>query len=289
MTERENELVAGKLEEVAGLLAEQGANAFRVRAYRRGARTLRQLNEPVSTVLNVEGVAGLERLPGIGEGLARSIRDIVRLGYFPMLERLRGDADPIRLLSSVPGIGPRLAARLHDELGLETLEDLEIAAHDGRLEDIAGVGAKRLDGIRDVLAHRLARVRTPAGEPTREQPPVAELLAIDQEYREGAASGGLPMITPRRFNPERRQWLPILHTSRDARHYTALFSNTWRAHQLQRTHDWVVIYADRGARSGQWTVVTAGAGPLRGRRLVRGREEECALHYGVSRLDEPAA
>lgn len=281
MTERLNEEVAGKLEEAAALLAEQGAGPFRVRAYRRAARVLRQLADPVSSILNVEGVKGLERLPGIGESLARSIRDIVRFGYFPMLERLRGDTDPIRLLASVPGIGPRLASRLHDELGLETLEDLEAAAHDGRLEDIAGFGPKRLDGIRDVLAHRLARVRPHPTEP-REQPPVEELLDVDREYRERAAAGRLTLITPRRFNPGRRRWLPILHTGRGERHYTALFSNTWRAHELRKTNDWVVLYCDHGAVPGQWTVVTAGSGPLAGRRVVRGREDECAHHYGLT-------
>jgi putative hydrolase len=150
VNERVNLDVAAKLEEAAALLSEQGANPFRVRAYRQAASTLRRLQEPASSILTAEGIEGLEKLPGIGESLPRAIRDIVRLGYFPMLERLRGDADPIRLLALVPGIGPRLAARLHDELGLETLEDLEAAAHDGRLEDIAGFGEKRLSGLQQI-------------------------------------------------------------------------------------------------------------------------------------------
>lgn len=279
--DRLNIAVAGKLDDAAALLSQQGANPFRVRAYRRGASTLRRLLEPVSSILAAEGIEGLEKLPGIGTSLARAIRDIVRLGYFPMLERLRGDADPVRLLASVPGIGPRLAARLHEELGLETLENLEAAAHDGRLEDIAGFGEKRLAGVRDVLAHRLARVRRPS-ERAREQPSVAELLDLDREYREAVAAGRLPRITPRRLNPERRQWLPILHTSRGNRHYTALFSNTARAHRLGRTSDWVVIYCDHESLDGQWTVVTAGDGPMQGRRIVRGREDECARHYGIA-------
>lgn len=281
VSDRLNIAVAGKLDDAAALLSQQGANPFRVRAYRRGASTLRRLREPVSSILAAEGIEGLEKLPGIGTSLARAIRDIVRLGYFPMLERLRGDADPVRLLASVPGIGPRLAARLHEELGLETLENLEAAAHDGRLEDIAGFGEKRLAGVRDVLAHRLARVRRPS-ERAREQPSVAELLDLDREYREAVAAGRLPRITPRRLNPERRQWLPILHTSRGNRHYTALFSNTARAHRLGRTSDWVVIYCDHESLDGQWTVVTAGDGPMQGRRIVRGREDECARHYGFA-------
>lgn len=273
-----NDEIAAKLEEVAALLSDQGANPFRVRAYRGAARTLRQLREPVSSILAAEGVEGLERLPGIGESLARAIRDILRLGRFPMLERLRGDADPVRLLATVPGIGRRLAVRLHEDLGVETLEDLEAAAHDGRLEKFGGFGQKRLAGIRAAVAHRLARVR-PQPAQARELPSVAELLDVDREYRDGVASDRLPKIAPRRFNPERRAWLPILHTSREKRHYTALFSNTARAHSLGKTGDWVVIYCDRGVADGQWTVVTSRAGLLRGRRTVRGREDECARHY----------
>jgi putative hydrolase len=197
-----------------------------------------------------------------------------------MLERLRGTADPTRLLESIPGVGPRLATRLHEELGLATLEDLEAAAHDGRLEEIAGFGQKRLGGIRDVLAYRLGRVR-PAPSAAPEPTPVEELLDVDREYREAADAGRLECIAPRRFNPEGRAWLPILHTTRGNRHYTALFSNTARAHRLGKTSDWVVIYSDHGANDGQWTVVTGSSGPLAGRRIVRGRENDCARHYHV--------
>jgi hypothetical protein len=190
-----------------------------------------------------------------------------------MLQRLRGDIDPVRLLSSVPGIGQRTASRLYDELNLETLEDLEAAAHDGRLEGPGGIGPKRLSGVRAALADRLGRVRNP--EPGPDVPTVSELLAVDREYRRAARAGRLPMIAPRRFNPDRRRWLPILHTTHGRRHYTALFSNTARAHQLGRTNDWVVIYSDGDERDGQWTVVTERAGSLKGQRVVRGREREC--------------
>jgi putative hydrolase len=269
-----NRDVAARFDEVAAILREQGANPFRVRAYAQGAETLRRLEQPVTDLLAREGVEGLERLPGIGESLARAIRDMVRLGYFPMLERLRGDADPIKRLRSVPGIGRKLAERLHDELGLETLEDLEAAAHDGRLDRLPGFGPKRIDGIRAVVSRRLSRIR-PSRLPDIQLPTVDELLDVDREYRRAARANRLPTIAPRRFNPERRRWLPVLHTSRGKHHYTALFSNTATAHRLGRTRDWVVIYRDDHAAGGQWTVVTARGGPLRGQRVVRGREEEC--------------
>ena len=270
----ENLPIAARLEEVAALLEQQNANPFRVDAYRNAAQVLRRLERPASEILGTEGLEGLDRLPGIGPILARAIRTLVVTGRLPMLERLRGESDPAALLASVPGIGRTLAERIHRRLGIETLEDLEAAAFDGRLENIAGMGSKKLAGIRDSLSSRLGRVRRPAAEPRRE-PPVSEILDVDREYLFRAVAGELPRIAPRRFNPKREAWLPILHTQRGPRHYTALFSNTARAHALGRTHDWVVLYADGDQGERQWTVVTASAGPLRGHRVVRGREAEC--------------
>jgi hypothetical protein len=140
-----------------------------------------------------------------------------------------------------------LAGRLHEELGIDTLEELEAAAHDGRLADIAGLGEKRITGIRDSLAHRLGRVRDRAVEPLPDQPPVSEILDVDREYREQAANKMLRTIAPRRFNPEHKPWLPVLHTNRgNAR--TALFSNTARAHAMEDSR-WVVLYYDEPGRA----------------------------------------
>jgi len=270
--------VAGRLEEAARLLREQGADPYRVRAYRRAALSVRGSARPVDEIFRQEGLDGLKALRGVGDGIARAIRELTVHGRLPMLERLRGESDPVRLLASVPGIGFRLADRLHEELGLETLADLEAAAHDGRLETIAGFGDKRLAGIRDSLAHRLGRLRLP---PTiAPPPPIAELLDVDREYREQAAAGRLPCIAPRRFNPARAAWLPVLHTRRGRRAYTALFSNTARAHQMGKTRDWVVLYEDEGAGERLHTVITAGRGPLAGCRVVAGREAQCAPYYG---------
>jgi hypothetical protein len=122
---------------------------------------------------------------------------------------------------------------------------------------------------------------------TDDQPSVAELLDVDREYRRRAQRGELPTIAPRRFNPSRVAWLPVLHTRRGGQAYTALFSNTARAHQLGRTRDWVVIYWDHRDRDRQATVVSPRAGPLRGRRVVRGREVECFRHYGLRRAEPP--
>jgi hypothetical protein len=276
MSDSMNRHIADCLEEAAHLLREQDADPYRVNAYRRAAATVRRWPEPLREVFRTRGLTGLQRLPGVGVSISRAIAELVTRGRLPLLDRLRGGADPVRVLGSVPGIGAVIAQRLHDELGLATLEDLETAAHDGRLETIAGFGEKRLAGIRDSLAHRLSRVRTPP-RPLMSRPSVDELLDVDAEYRQGATAGTLPLIAPRRFNPSRKAWLPVLHTRRGARRYTALFSNTARAHRLGRTRDWVVLYGDDGTDEFQYTVITAARGPLAGSRVVAGREGECAL------------
>ncbi len=275
-----NSSIATRLEEVAQILEEQRANIFRVGAYRRAAAMLRGLERPIDDIVRTEGLEGLQRLPGIGETLARFIHQLVTTGRLPMLDRLRGDSDPMALLRTVPGIGKVMAERVYDELGVETLEELEIAAHDGRLERVLGLGEKRLAGIRDSLATRLGRVRTACGlTPARNQPPVSEILDVDREYRRKSRQGLLTTIAPRRFNPRHEKWLPILHTSRGERHYTALFSNTPRAHQLNKTSDWVVIYYDGRGGERQCTAITSAYDPLAGKRIIRGREPECLEYY----------
>ena len=115
-------------------------------------------------------------------------------------------------------------------------------------------------------------------------PGVGVLLSVDREYREKARAGRLPKIAPRRLNPEGKAWLPVLHTRFGPWHFTALFSNTERAHELHRVYDWVVIFhSDPDGSEGQVTVVTERHGALTGERVVRGREPECARYYRAER------
>lgn len=274
-----NVRIARRLDEVAEILEAQGGNPYRVQAYRRAAETLRQLPRPAEQILRLEGEPGLRKLPGIGERLARSIATLLITGRLPMLDRLRGTTDSGSLLASVPGIGKRLAQRLRRDLGIETLEQLETAAHDGRLKAIPGIGEKKLAGIIDSLTTRLGRVRPLRLTQKTIEPGVSEILDVDREYRDKAAAGALNKIAPRRFNPNREAWLPILHTNRGERHYMALFSNTARAHQMGKTRDWVVLYYDGRDGERQCTVITSQRGSLIGRRIVRGRETECLEYY----------
>jgi DNA uptake protein ComE-like DNA-binding protein len=278
-----NARCADRLREAADLLQGQGANPFRVSAYRKAAATVLELPEDLQAIIDRAGLPGLESLPNIGRGIAAALLEMTRTGRWIQLERLRGSADPVQLLTTVPGLGHRLAERIHDELHVDTLEGLELAAHDGRLESVTGVGPRRAAAIRASLQTMLSRSRPHRAAATPGaalEPTVSALLAVDREYRDRAASGELPTIAPRRFNPSGEAWLPVLHTVRDGWHFTALFSNTAQAHQLGRTRDWVVLYFyDDEHAEGQHTVVTETHGALAGRRVVRGRETECRAHY----------
>ena len=280
----ENAMIAQGLREMAVLLEAQGGNAYRATAYRRGADTVAQLTRNVRKVYDEAGLDGLDALPGIGPRIAAAIGEMLMTGRWRQLEHLRGEADPGALLRTIPGVGAELAHRLHEILGVETLEALELAAHDGRLERLPRVGARRAAAIRAALTQVLDRRRSllrraPAAIAAHE-PSVAVLLDVDREYRAAVQAGTLAKIAPRRFNPKAEAWLPVLHTQRGEWHFTALYSNTARAHELGRVHDWVILYGEDNAHGERhYTVVTEPSGPLAGRRVVRGREPECSDWY----------
>ena len=263
---------AGIFRRCAEILRQQAANPFRVNAYIHAAQTLESLHKDARDILREEGIAGLIALPAIGRGLAAAIDEIARTGRLAQLDRLRGEAPPENQFKAVPGIGPKLAHAIHDALHVDTLEALEVAAYDGRLSAVPGIGARRTAAIQAGLAAILGRSRNHPQTP-QVLPPVDMLLEVDREYRQSAAAGKLPKIAPKRFNPEGAAWLPILHTDRGRWHFTALFSNTARAHELGRTDDWVVVYFyDDDHQEGQNTIVTETKGPMKGERVVRGRE-----------------
>jgi DNA polymerase/3'-5' exonuclease PolX len=131
-----NAEIAGRLDEVAQLLTEQEANPFRVRAHRNAAAAIRELPVPVAQIYHDDGLGGLEQIRNVGPAIARAIGSLVTRGRVPMLERLRGEADPVQLLATVPGIGPGLAERLHHDLGIDALEELGLAL--GRTNDLGG-------------------------------------------------------------------------------------------------------------------------------------------------------
>ncbi|SFI05265.1 Helix-hairpin-helix DNA-binding protein [Bosea sp. OK403] len=271
----ENLSLAAKLREYADLLTAQGADHFRIQAYRAAADVVEEQFRPISQIIKAEGRDGLTKLPAIGQSIASALAEMTATGRWSQLARLRGDLEPEIIFRSIPGIGRNLADRIVRELQIDTLEALELAAHDGSLEAIEGFGTRRTQMVRTALNERLGRFRLSQGSPGEALPPLGLLLDVDREYRERAKAGTLRTIAPKRFNPQGEAWLPVLHTKRDDWSFTALYSNTPLAHELGRTHDWVIIYYHSSAGpEGQCTVVTPVKGRLQGRRVVRGREKE---------------
>lgn len=272
----DNLAAARRLEQAAKILEEQDASLYRVRAYRTAAATVRALDRPAIEILREGGRRALMELPAIGERLAGTLEQLLLTGHIAHVEGL--GAKPEDLFGSVPGIGPEMARRIHDTLHVETLEELERAAHDGRLATVPGLGPKRLRGVREALA---GRFRCAVGGPVPELPPVSDLLAIDEMYRNRAAHGMLTQIAPRRFNPTDEAWLPVLKTRLNGFRYRVLYSNTVVARRAGKTLDWVVIYFEHDGARGQCTVVTEERGAMSGLRVVRGREAECARYNGL--------
>lgn len=274
--ELDNAQIAMRLRELASLLEQQGEDGFRQNAYLRAADHISTMERRLSDILAEEGIEGLARLPRIGKGIASAIDEMIRTGRWSHLERLRGELDPEGVFQTLPGIGKTLASKLAGEAHLESLEDLEAALACGT--ELEGIGHRRREMLQAVLAERLARQKPNLAGMRESQPPPADLiLEADRMYRERAANDQLRKITPKRFNPEGTAWLPIMHARHADWHFTALFSNTRRAHELGKTNDWVVIYYHRENKpEGRCTVVTETRGPMAGSRVVRGREAESA-------------
>jgi putative hydrolase len=282
-----NNQIAAKLRQAAELLAVTGARPFRVAAYRRAADTVQQLHLDVAQIEAAGGKQALDALPNIGPSIAAAIAELLHTGRWQFLERLRANTPPETLFRTIPGIGPKLARRLHEMTHADTLEALESGAHEGRLDQVSGVGSRRAAAIRNAIAGMLGRVRTRA---PLDEPDIATLLELDREYRELAARKQLPQIAPKRFNPSGEAWLPVLRTRRNSWDVTALYSNTALAHDLGRTKDWVVIYFRMPGRDEmQRTVVTEHRQPLAGKRVVRGRESECLQYYEKTTAQAAAA
>lgn len=272
----ENAALAASLREFADLLEQQEADRFRVSAYRRAAEVIERQERPIGELFRSGGRKALDILPAIGPAIAAALAELIVTGHWSQLERLRGSLEPERLLQTIPGIGPKLAIRLCEQLHVESLGALEIAAHDGSLDKVSGFGPRRVQMVRSSLSDRLGRPRLRQLRQSQPSPPVSLLLEVDEAYCREAGAGRLRTIAPKRFNPAGQAWLPVMHVRHGPWHLTAMFSNTRRAHELGRIGDWVVIYYHTDqSLEGQCTVVTERRGPLKGKRVVRGREEEC--------------
>jgi DNA polymerase (family 10) len=135
----QNAEIAAMFDQTADLLEIQGENQFRVRAYRRAARTIEGLPQSVRSLLSAG--EDLSELPGIGKDLAGKIADIINTGHFALLDSLKRRL-PGQLgdLAALPGLGPKRVKLLYDKLKVRTLADLRRVIEGGRLLGLRGFG-----------------------------------------------------------------------------------------------------------------------------------------------------
>ena len=149
-----NAEIADRFEQIADLLELEGANSFRIRAYRNAARFVR--GHPRSLAELVDEGADLAELPGIGQDLAGKIATLVRTGRLPLLEQLTARVPaPLVAMTRIEGLGPKRAKALYRALRIRSLEDLARAARSGRIRELPGFGAR----TEQLIAQRAARAQ----------------------------------------------------------------------------------------------------------------------------------
>ena len=135
-------------DEIADIFEVKGENPFKIRAYRRAARTIETLTQDLKVIAERGGVSELKKIPGVGEGIAKKILEIAETGDCKKHIELKQEV-PTGLLEllAIPRIGPKTIAKLHDELGISSIADLEEAAKLHNLERLPGLGTKVEENI----------------------------------------------------------------------------------------------------------------------------------------------
>lgn len=160
-----NKVLAKKFEELANALDFLGENPFKVRAYLKVAKVLEELPEDVTEIYKVQGFEGLERIPGIGEGIAKKIVEFIEKGTFEKYEEVMSKvpADLLKLMD-VPGVGPRTLKLIYDKFKVTTMDEFIKILDDPRILTLPGMGEKKIENIKRGLELYLSmQERIPLG------------------------------------------------------------------------------------------------------------------------------
>ncbi|MEC9446659.1 MAG: DNA polymerase/3'-5' exonuclease PolX [Chloroflexota bacterium] len=165
-----NQQIAELLENMGSLLEMKGDTVFKIRAYQRAARTIEHL--PVPLAESIDSGEDITKIPGIGKAISEKIAEFIGTGKVAAFQKLLGELPPGVLdLKNIPGIGPKTAMAIGQELCISTVEGVAEAAADGRLASLPRMGQKAADGIlRHIQAFHAMGSRTPIGQAL----PVAE-------------------------------------------------------------------------------------------------------------------
>jgi DNA polymerase (family X) len=195
----ENIEVARRLEELADLLEIQGANPFRIRAYRNAIRTISGLTRPLPEM--VKAGEDLTELPGIGKDISSHIVELLETGDLELLEEVAREVPrELATLTRIDGVGPKKARKLWKELDVTSVEELETAAKSSRVQELEGFGArsveKMLRAIADFRKHQERFLRTEAVQYLRpllvhmEELPGLKRMEVAGSYRRGKETVG---------------------------------------------------------------------------------------------------
>ncbi len=206
----DNEKIAQTLNQLADLMEFQGANAFRLRAYRNGARKIRDMPESITTL--VENGEDLVKFEGIGKGVAAKCKELVESGSLKQLEDILEEVPRSVLdLLNIPKLGPKKAAVLFKELNITSLDQLKAACEAGQVQELAGFGEKTqkaiLDGI-EIASAANQRILWASADKLVEQ--------LREHMDSCDAVGQLEFAGSYRRGKETVGDLDVLATSRDA-------------------------------------------------------------------------
>jgi DNA polymerase (family 10) len=181
--------IAAVFEEIANLLEIEGANPFRIRAYRNAAQAIGALSTEAYVLL--ENKEDLTELPGIGRDLAGKIEEIVATGHCALLDRLQTELPPaVTELLKVPGLGPKRVRHLYHDLDVQTVEQLYGAARDGRIRALPGFGEKtELNILQAIEAHADQKGRFKLAVAAQYAEPLRAFLADVPGVKEATVAG----------------------------------------------------------------------------------------------------
>lgn len=146
--------IVGRLEEIGTLLELKGENPFKVRAYQSGARALESLEEDLDDLIEEDR---LHEVKGIGKALTEKIIELRQTGELAFYDNLRESIpDGLIEMLEIPGFGPKKIRKVHESLGIETIDDLKEACESGKIAELPGFGKKSAENILKGIANRIA-------------------------------------------------------------------------------------------------------------------------------------
>jgi DNA polymerase (family 10) len=150
--------IARALQEIGALLELKGGEYFKARAYKYGSRAVAELSEDLGKLIRENRLTFVK---GIGYALAKQIQDLYTTGQSTLLNQLRAELPPgIIELSNLPGLSVKKVERLHEELGISTVEELKAACESGQVRHVKGFGAKTEQKILQAISHSENRSET---------------------------------------------------------------------------------------------------------------------------------